>query len=371
MSSVFKSKLTTAPQGAIASNLELSYFTYREGNRDGTLGLAMALIRAAQDMPEETWNAELGAAYILTVGNLIFPGLAAVAGAAPGVTLIEQRHELSPSWFDTEWTPEPREAAFPAERPEAGIDGGLFPDLEIVQEFQNLSRVVLGGRWGIEMFPIGKNVSREGLTGFTVNRVNAVTRKHNLPAEQVMFFQGAFAPHYSVLKAVELAFNSYPPLREALAREWISWVAGFRGEAENAFAMTFALTDGFGFSGPTVILDLLVAYPELRRFPPLKPEIQAFDDAMDEYRAASENDRGFLKVIHGDRYNLFKGSNRRALLAIAVINAQNTQPTMSRFVNTTQYLQLAAQVNNFLTQEGLLPLPIAGGGTAGPARAGL
>jgi hypothetical protein len=235
-----------------------------------------------------------------------------------------------------------------------------FTTIAVDPDLVGIPLNIIAGRWGIELFPIGKNVSTANLIGFRQNRVRAVMQTLMLPNDFPVF-RDDLLPRLDVLRGIERAFNSYSAIRLDLATKWATQVnAGADSREEENFLITFRLTDGFGLGAPTFIVDLLNAYPELENFPELTPRVRAFKEALVSFMRESPELRGFVKVRYGPRYRLFAATTRGALIALAVAYRKQSEPTAGRFVDTTPFAETISRANAFLVSQGRLPIADTG-----------
>lgn len=364
--SKFRSRPTIGVSAAPSSAEEIDLFTYDAQSVLGRDALAMRLIRVAQSIKE--WEVESTASYIATVSCLIFPELIGSLTQASGLNItvhkVDCRAEdfAAGCWKDDEEA-SPSDPLHHSHRSKLPRDTGLFGSLTPDDSVEDTTPEVSGGRWGIEMYPIGKNVSHANMAGYTQNRPNAIIRKYALSDRQRRLFEGSYSPTFETLTAVKTCFTIFPTLRYTLGLAWISWLSTSAGRHQNAFRVTFDLTNGAGFGSAALILDLLTAYPELQDYPRLKAQVREFYDAFEEFKSKPEATRGFLKVLHGDQVSLFRAVNRGELLAMAIFHARVTSPTVDKFMDTSAYASFGTSVNDYLIK--LRKEPIPGIGTSG------
>jgi len=244
------------------------------------------------------------------------------------------------------------------------IDLG-FTDVSITRELINSDIISAAARWGIEVFPIGKNVTTKNIEGFRKNRVSALQRALMCDPEDGAFTEDML-PRLDVLRSIERAFNQFKSVRLSLATSWAQSIqSGTSNRAMDAFLITFRMTDGYGLGAPSFILDLLTAYPELGEFPELTPQIKNFNKALDLYMLEAPELRGFVKVRYGANYRLFAASSRGALLALATAFRRQSDPSAGQFLDITPFTETIARANAFLQSRG--KQLIADVGTAGVA----
>nr|UCR95350.1 hypothetical protein [Sclerotinia sclerotiorum negative-stranded RNA virus 4-U] len=228
----------------------------------------------------------------------------------------------------------------------------MVVDLEEDATLWGVGIVEVAARWGIEMFPIGKNVSLENITAFRHNRVLAIKNALILP-DDYPIFRESLLPVFATLKGIERSFNAYKSIRKHLATRWaISVNQGSTTRELDAFLMTFRLTDGYGLGAPMFIAELLSAYPELQGFAELSPAINSFIDAMGAFMEEDENLRGFVKVRYGSQHRLFSSTTRGALLALAVCFKKQTEATAGNFIDTSPFSDVLARANAYLQSKG-------------------
>lgn len=341
--------------------------------------LALMIIKEAQAR-NVLMEPEDAIAYIVTVTELIFPGTVAqlTRDRVGNFASTSFQHDVR-AVFDTvqkiladqenESEGEEEESAEESKHSEEipVIDVG-FNEIAIDVELAKAGLIGAAARWGIEIFPIGKNVSAANITGYRVNRVAALQRSLKVESD-FPAFQEPLLPQLDVLRSVERAWDQYKAIRLAMASTWAQMVQdGAPTRAANAFLVTFQLTDGFGLGAPAFITDLLSAYPELENFPELRPQIRVFLQALEIFSREPPELRGFVKVRYGANYRLFASSNRGALLAVAVAFRRQSDSTAGRFINITPWSDTIARVNNYLKSLGLSQIADVGitGSSTGP-----
>lgn len=232
------------------------------------------------------------------------------------------------------------------------------PAIVITEQDWEAGAEMVGGRWGIEMFPIGKNVSPENLIGFRKNRTDAIMRIQKIGDEGHPAFREEVLPTLNALYSVERAFTVYKALRFSFARYWVYRANnGSSSRKEEMFLQTFRLTDGFGLGAPIFIMDLLNGHPKLLEFPDLAPAIKGFLEAMNTFATTTdESMRGYAKVLYGSNHRIFAASTRGPLLGLAVAFKGQAEETASRFLDTSPYANTIAKANAFLISHGLAPV---------------
>lgn len=386
-SGVFRSAQTRLSDPTPLSDV-VSVFTYTYSGADNypeevRAALAAAIIREFNDSGK--MNDKVTMSYILTVLGLIFPDtyeklMKSNAGSFKttevNINIIPIIKHLEHIFSDDDDEDEGDTAA--AESSAAGGQGTvsrskvLMSDLNlgictvsVHSENVGAPLEVVAGRWAIEMFPIGKNVSLENMDGFRVNRVRALVGSRNWDASiENAYFKGSMTPTFPILKSVETSFNTFLAIRSKLANEWIDWIQSANTTSKMTFASVIRLTDGYGLGGASMILDLLSAYPIIYQFPDLKPAAEKFMTALEEFEGETGSKRGFVKVLYGPKYTLFSNSTKGALLRVAVLYAQQTNPTMSRFLSDVSHSdETFRRLNKFLIAND--ELPISGDSNAG------
>lgn len=343
----------SAPTTTTGGMMRVGYVKYPAAGPEGRYALAITLIKLYNKGGPQGY--ETTASYILTVGDLIFPGLVESVRLTAGIEIATISNSTDPDWFDEDFDYDNSNKTVAA-RKTSHLDIGLFTDVSVPGELFGLDEAVIAGRWGVEMFPIGKNVSALNLTAFTVNRCRAIIQKYELSDAAQRFFRDDYSPTLAVLKAISTTFTVYPPLRLGLASVWISWLNSTNTIGNAAFSTTFQLTDGYGFNAPDQINNLLIAYPILVEYPPLAPLINKYRAALAEYLSKPAVDRGFLKVKYGDKYALFKESNRGMLIKVAIIYARQSSETIGKFINTDDAVDFTNALNVWLIARGQEPI---------------
>lgn len=359
------------PSGAVQDPITI--FTYDTKLQISRNCLALKLIQQMNALSKiEPVSDDNAVSYIVTVSNLLVPGIHACLSANKLIqleTVAVKKETLDPDSFCSEiWEGEKEDDPYHPDRrnvkPQStGFMGNITPDVDM----PCVTPEVAGGRWGVEMFPIGKNVTEQNRSAFQISRPNAIFNKYRLVDAHKLYFQREdYAPNVTVLQTIGRTFTIHQSLRETLAREWIHWTTGTCGREASAFSVTFKLLDGAGFGGPMAILNLLEAYPILAEFPPLRPQVKEFHRALEVYGELAPAERGYQKVIRGDQYSVFRNCSRGPLLAVAIMYGTTLAPTLGNFLNTDAYIPLGHDVNRYLQSRGLPVIPNIGGVTGQP-----
>jgi hypothetical protein len=360
---MFSSPIRTDQITATKVKDEITIFKFTSRTQTGRYALALRLIQAANQVT--SWGPESAATFIGTVSGLIWPDVIGLLRTSSEVTVQVQAvpgfvadQFTSVVWDDTDPTTAPTHRS---QRSLAPVDTLIFGALTPDDTVDEVTDEVIGGLWGIYMWTMGKNVTANNITGFQVNRQLAIRRKYNLSDAQATLMEGQFAPTLDVLMAIKTAWTIFNGLRHTLAREWIEWIHSNTTRSGNAFITTFRFINGAGFQGPTLIAQLLSAYPIADEFPQLRGEIKSFRKARDTFLKSDSSIRGYYKVLYGDQYDLFKAASRGPLLALAVMFARSTQPTAGRFLpDLHRYESFAQSFNEFLKQRGQVEIPTVG-----------
>lgn len=383
-SDIFKSvKDLPAPQGA--SREPVTFFRVKDDqtpdaelSRKGRNIMAMMLVRAINE--DGTTDVDTILSYILTVMDLMAPGFASTvvqsAGLSPTIHTIDvvpselakdvRQMVMSQETESDDHEPAEDSNTSEEESEEVAVDLGLVEG-SISASMWKVTPEVVGGRLGIEMFPIGKNVSNENIVGYRVNRVDALKGRYKFSEDQTDLLRGPYSPTLPVLTAIQTVFNIFGSVRHACAVEWISWISSNTSRECQAFVQTFKLTDGSGLGGPGFVADLLTAYPELSEFPELAPEVAKFRSAITQFARTSPGLRGFVKVIYGDKHVLFSSVSRSKLLSVAIQFAKQSDSRINNFLDTSGTESMMGRINDFVVSKGRPA--ITGGVTPTPQKA--
>lgn len=337
--------------------------------------LLLSIIKNAQDM-DELLSPEDAIAYILTGTEIAFPGTIAqferdkigvfTANEFPhnprdvmtALREITEGHEnqppAQPSSGEEGTSGESGDHPEPSESSEPPLVDVGFGDVILDPELLIAGIMAAVGRWGVEMYPIGKNVTAANLEGFRGNRIAAVQRFLMTDSTNAAFREDLL-PKLDVLRSIERAFNQYTNIRLQLGTIWARLkTQGSTNRVSLSFMVTIALCDGYGLGAPTFIADLLVAYPQLKDFPELAPAIKSYLEALEIFSREDPELRGFVKVRYGSRYKLFANtSSRGALLATAVAFKRQSEASAGRFIDITPFADTISRVNQFLSGKNL------------------
>jgi len=357
----------------------ITVYKFPDASLDGSGGKAAAMALILSANRKTRWEVEEAATYICTLAELIEPGLMSRIG---GNRLVNIRvinktenvvHFSSTAWSDEVPDDNPshvsKRSMDPVVLDEMGGMGADPFSITPIEDTDDMTDEVVGGRWGIEMFVIGKQPTQDNLIAFRVNRPRAVIGRYKMRDEQKDYLDGSYAATFETLQAIATAFDIFPHLRHALGSHWID-VMGLGGNRlHRAFGLTFKLTDGAGFNGPIAIAALLASYPCLRDYPLLKNQIADADKLFQKFRSLSAERRGFLKVLYGPEFSHFKTINRGALMAVATAFMTMTNGSFKNFMDISPFENFIAKLNDWLVIQGQPAISItpveAGAGAAG------
>jgi hypothetical protein len=384
MAHKFKSSSYIAPVGGQgqgnADDIDIYLFQHVE-NRGGAMKLAMTIIHAASKADTWTtdWNVDAMVTYIGTVSCLIFKDMSKDLEKSTRVKIHYTQSPIDLRDYDDDfWVPQqPGEldadfaarANNPAKRNLDPVDSGFMGMLSPTDvNLDGLSSEITGGRWGIEMFPIAKNVSLASIEAYVVARPKAVAGALHLREDQKRFLNGDdFRACFKTLDAVKAAFDLRPGFRYAFGDYWVRGARTSEAGPKLGFNVTFQFTESAGFGGAILVCELLATYPVIREFPPLSAAAREFDFAMKIYEAEDEARRGFFKVLYGSEYKIFRNL-RGPLLGVAVLYARQSAPSAVNFMDTAPFEPMCRVLNDFLRKHGLLPIAL--GSTATPQGTG-
>lgn len=349
--------------GGSADRLVAYRFVDTSNNHKGSYCAGLQLMAAATK--KEVWSPDEAACYVLTLAEMMTPGALAALNASPTLQIdIHERAEDLSSFDSGSWAPNDTDGVPEADWVRNRVMTPVTLDLigEIGEadfafaprtSTAMISEEIAGGRWGIEMFPIGKQANSQNIPGFQEKRPEGVFGRFGIKAEdQKDFFRGEYLPALLTLQAVGTAFDVFPNLRYSLASRWITALSVGGNRIERAFNVTFALTDGYGFGAAIAVGQLLVAYPVLREYTALKDKIANADYLFDKFAELGPERRGFMKILYGANYTLFKSINRGILIAVATEYKTMTDPTFRNFFNTEPYLPFIHEMNRWLANRG-------------------
>jgi len=367
MASALRSLIRTAvfSSSAVPSNTStyqrkegaepIHYYGY-SGAPDHRAILALMIIRAMNKTPESELTYDGIEVYVMTVSELIFPGIVATIDKAEAG--VPMKMLTDPILTDLS-------ALDPTNNTDSATGGKkyscvLASEMPFLPQYHEASPMVAAARWGVEMFVFGKNPTALNLQGFQQNRPQAVIDKYDFTAAEAFLMNGTdFKPTLPVLTRIKQFLTRNPNVRYALADYWISRLDHTGNKSLMAFNVTFRLTDSYGLNSAKLIAGLLLAFPDLDTFPQLRAEINAYYLALSVFMREQEKNRGFMKVLYGDNYSVFQSSSRGGLLALAVMHATAISPSVSNFLSSTSsYEPLRQKANEHLKAVGGPSAPV-------------
>lgn len=333
--------------------------------------IAMAYIRSKNQLRGDD-EPEDALAYILTVTYLLFPEMEANMRSSHTGNYVPVVLTISAAEFES--LIDANKAAEAVESEEESNEGDdhvektvEIPEIDAEISIADLlaSTREVAGRWGVEIMPIGKNVSLNNMTFFRTKRMTSIKGALGLKDKERHAFSDEHLATYEVLQSVERAFNVFPAVRLGYATYWVNKiVSGSRTSKEEAFLTLFRMTEGFGFASPNFITDFLHAYPAAMDFQETKPAVSAFLIALRAYLEEPPRMRGYLKVRFGSNHKLFSGASRGAILALAVAYRTQTEASAKNLINIDPYMGTITRFNKFLEERGLQPINLTSAGTA-------
>ena len=243
------------------------------------LCLALAIIESQILLAcDHGGDPEIPATYVVTVSELLFPGI---------IGSLEKHRRLIITRI--------KKDDFPIDHfdPDADLqrlstyDVG-FLEVKYHSELEDITPEVVGGRWGIEMFPLGRKVYESNMSEFTFRQPRDLIQNFPITNKASALFGNSFAPTYESLNDIERVFARNPVLRHEIVKTWISWLDQPRASLtpqQQSFLHVFQKTENFGFYGVSTIEKFLKEYPDMKDFIYLRSCIADFEYAERKVRS--------------------------------------------------------------------------------------
>jgi hypothetical protein len=196
-------------------------------------------------------------------------------------------------------------------------------------------QIVLGsvayGLLGILTFMAGKNITTTNVTAITVRRPAALISKFAYTTEQAQVLTGSARMTDATAIAVSKMWRAFPGLRFVVVTDAIGFKGGIKNERMDAAATSALLLEWTGMAHIKIIGTFLDAHPRSRMNPRLAADIAEYIASAKGLAAIPEVDRGFQKALHSDAFKLFRQRDMAKLFAVALLEAEQIDPTLARF----------------------------------------
>lgn len=235
----------------------------------------------------------------------------------------------------------------------------LFPD-EVFDQ-QRLLDVDYQEMIGVAstlIFAIAKRPNPENLTAFTVNRPRAFMGKAGIIPETTRTLNHPERmPGLEAYSVIHGYFNMYPIEREAVVKEFVTWV-GIGGSFEKeAISMVVKLWEHAGETHIGLIRNLLTQYGDvLVRFPILREEMRKFVAQYKRVTAQTQIHQSYAQAIYGDRGSKMRSRDYEELLKVARELASRVDARYKRYAAGINRSQLMDQIEEEAVKMGV-PLP--------------
>jgi hypothetical protein len=205
---------------------------------------------------------------------------------------------------------------------------------------------VIASHYAIVLFLAGKRIEGEDHSSITQKRPDALKRKAHLEGE-FFLLEGEYRISDIGHLMINSAWAELSTLRIQCIRAYSSFESEGTDEVQDIIYTTMHLLKHSNMVHAKIANSFIATYPWIHEIPALKPSLQAFVESV---AAAEKFDvviRPYVKLMYGDKANIFPRKEMEPLVACAVAAAKETSPTMTGFFVSDDY---TAIVDSFLEE---------------------
>jgi hypothetical protein len=205
---------------------------------------------------------------------------------------------------------------------------------------------VVACHYAIVLFLAGKRIEGDDHSPITQKRPDALMRKAHLDGEYAVL-NGPYRISDVGHVLINSAWAELTSLRIYCIKAFATFEAEGTDEVQDLIYTTMHLLKYSNMNHAKIANNFIAAYPWVHEVPALKSSLVIFVDsvkAADQYDSAV---RPYVKLMFGDKANIFPRKEMEPLIACAVAATQDVNPTLAQFYTSDDY---AGIVDAFLEE---------------------
>jgi len=190
--------------------------------------------------------------------------------------------------------------------------------------------------YALIVFLIMKQISSSGTEALSIARPKALISKYSLD-ETTEILNGRAKLSELAMYGINIAWNELSSFRSACMLQFIKFGASDTDLGQDIIYTNIRLMRFGQMTHALLIYQFIRSYPWVDQVPSLRGSVEAYRDSV---KAANDIDvevRPFIKLVWGDKANIFPRKEMEALVACAVSVLQEDQETLADFYRSAQY----------------------------------
>jgi hypothetical protein len=229
----------------------------------------------------------------------------------------------------------------------------ILPGLPLIENHVQMryamweeSYKVIACHYAILLFLAGKRIEGDDHTPITQRRPDALKRKAHLEGD-VVVLDGEYRISDIGHIMINSAWAELTALRSQCIRSFSSFESDTTDEVQDLIYTTMHLLKYSNMNHAKIANNFIATYPWVHEVPALKSSLTVFAESVEAAEKYDPTIRPFVKLMYGDKANIFPRKEMEPLIACAVGATQDVNPTLAQFYTSDDY---AGIVDAFLEE---------------------
>jgi len=184
--------------------------------------------------------------------------------------------------------------------------------------------------YALVVFLISKQVGSSGHDPIAINRPRGLIQKYSLD-DVTMILNGDLRMSNDAHVGINVAWNEMSAFRAICMREFATFGASDTDMGQDIVFTNVRLMRYGQMVHSTLIYRFIQEYPWVAEFPGLRGQVAAYKDSIRAMLGVDATIRPFVKLIWGDKTNIFPRKEMEGLVACALSVLEETNDTLKDF----------------------------------------
>jgi len=212
----------------------------------------------------------------------------------------------------------------------------IDPEANLLAGNGEWANKVIVCHYSIILFLAGKRIDKEDHSQITVARPQALRGKAHI-SESLDFLEGELRLSDESHLAINNAWAEMSQLRALVFTEYAHYNASETDMAQDIVYTTMHLLKFSNMAHAKITFDFLRAYPWAVEVPALRTSIGIYLDSIKVASSMDQNLFPYVKLIYGDKSNVFPRKELEPLVACATTVNQATQTSLADFYRSNAF----------------------------------
>jgi len=175
-----------------------------------------------------------------------------------------------------------------------------------------------------------------------VNRPRALIGKYGLGAT-TMLLNGAAKMSFQGQKCVSMSWNELGAFRAILMREFSYFASSETNVPQDIFYLHVRMMKFAHMTHVRLIYEMLIEHPWAADWQPLSGSVRKYLSHLDALARIPEEEQPFIKLIYGDKLDLFPRKELQALTACSLAVLEQNNDDLGDYYHDSQFGAVADQ----------------------------